>query len=104
MKSWAFVAVLLITSCGGNPSSPSGEAADFTWTVNDVSFRSSSNGRGAATFGNTFQFAAADCSRHANLNIQIRQPTASVTTYQVDGGLINATWTPDASSGAAANV
>jgi len=106
MRNWLVVAVLFVTACGdgASPTSPSGEIASFSWTVDGAAFQATSNGRAAANVSGTLNIAGADCSRGPTLNILLRQAASTGTFSTGSGGVLEATWTPDARTGSAAGT
>ena len=101
MRTIALAIALTTVACGGSPTSPTGQAEQFTGTVNGQSFTASSNGRGAlrTTSTSTVSMVGANCSSGANLNLMVKNP--AVGTFPVSQD-VNVQWTPDARTGTAA--
>jgi len=95
---------VMLASCGGSPTGPSGQQEQFSWTADAQSFSASSNGLGALRSSSTLWFTGYDCGRHAGITLQINPASLGVGTHTVADGRASANWTPDASSGALASV
>ena len=91
---------VIAAACGGSPTSPTGEAESFAWTVNGQSFAASSNGRGALRTGSVLALLGGDCGSGANMSINVRN--LSVGTYEVGPGAATVSWAPDTRTGQAA--
>jgi hypothetical protein len=63
---------LIAAACGGGPTSPTGQAESFTWTVNGQSYAATSNGRGALRAGPVLSVTGGDCGSGAILGINPR--------------------------------
>lgn len=101
MRLGVLLVAVIATACGGSPTSPTGQAESFTWTVNGQSFTATSNGRGALRAGSALSVTGGNCGSGAILNINV--PNLSVGTYGVGPGAATISWTPDARTGSAAN-
>ena len=101
MKHGILLVAVIAAACGGSPTSPTGQAEGFRWTVNGQSFAATSNGRAALRAGSALIVTGGDCSSGAFLNINV--PNLSVGTYGVGPGAVTVSWTPDARTASAAN-
>jgi len=104
MKHVLLTLALMLASCSGSPTGPTGSQEQFSWTVGGQSFAATSNGRGALRNSSAVSFTGVDCGRSAGVSLYISPAPMSVGTYTVADGRAYANWTPDGSSGAVAGV
>lgn len=110
---------IMAVGCGHAPTAPDGSPAFFRWTIDGQEYSASENGLGALRSGGgtcspnpclpKLWLTGANCQIHANLDIQIAAPSLSVGTWLVpasfgSGEGVYATYTPNASSGTAAET
>jgi len=96
VRTLALVIALSAVACGGSPTSPTGQAEQFTWTVNGQTFTASSNGRGALRPSGTanVSLTGSNCSVGAVISVLAKNP--AVGTFPVSNDGISLRWIPDA--------